>query len=183
MRGCVACPELAATRTSVVVGTLPVDTARTPVLLVGEAPGATEDESGVPFVGAAGRLLDQLLADAGLPRPNVAIANVLKCRPPSNRKPSRGEVTNCRGWLSAQIELIDPLVICALGGTAAEWFFGATARIAALRGQPHVVGNRQVFVTYHPSAAIRFGPNGLPRAALAEDLGSLATYVATRSVA
>jgi uracil-DNA glycosylase len=172
MRGCVACPELAASRTTVVVGTRPA--AGSAVLLVGEAPGATEDQVGVPFVGKAGQLLDELLEEAGLPRAQVAVANVLKCRPPGNRKPARAEVGNCRGWLSAQIRLIDPPVICALGGSAAEWFFGPSARIGALRGQPHSVDGRRVVATYHPSAAIRFGPAGLPRAALREDLALVA---------
>jgi DNA polymerase len=172
MRGCVACPELAASRRTVVVGTRP--TAGSPVLLVGEAPGATEDQLGVPFVGKAGQLLDELLEEAGLPRAQVAVANVLKCRPPGNRRPARVEVGNCRGWLSAQIRLIDPSVICALGGSAAAWFFGPSARIRELRGQPHPVDGRRVVATYHPSAAIRFGPAGLPRAALREDLALVA---------
>jgi DNA polymerase len=143
-------------------------------LLVGEAPGATEDQLGVPFVGKAGQLLDELLEEAGLPRAQVAVANVLKCRPPGNRRPARVEIGNCRGWLTAQIRLIDPPVICALGGSAAAWFFGPSARIGELRGQPHPVDGRRVVVTYHPSAAIRFGPAGLPRAALREDLALVA---------
>jgi uracil-DNA glycosylase family 4 len=145
MRGCVACPELAASRSTVVVGTRP-----------------------------AGQLLDELLEEAGLPRAQVAVANVLKCRPPGNRRPARVEIGNCRGWLTAQIRLIDPPVICALGGSAAAWFFGPSARIGELRGQPHPVDGRRVVVTYHPSAAIRFGPAGLPRAALREDLALVA---------
>jgi uracil-DNA glycosylase len=172
IRGCVACAELAAARSNVVVGTRPAAAAG--VLLVGEAPGAAEDESGEPFVGKAGRLLDELLDDVGLPRPFVAVANVVKCRPPHNRKPARLEVTNCRGWLSAQIRLIDPLVICALGGSAAEWFFGPGARIGVLRGRAHDVDGRQLVATYHPSAAIRFGPAGMPRAALRDDLALVA---------
>jgi DNA polymerase len=172
MRGCVACPELAASRTTVVVGTRPAGGSA--VLLVGEAPGATEDQLGVPFVGKAGQLLDELLDEAGLPRAQVAVANVLKCRPPGNRKPARAEVGNCRGWLSAQIRLIDPPVICALGGSAAEWFFGPSARIGELRGQPHPIDGRSVVATYHPSAAIRFGPAGLPRAGLRADLALVA---------
>jgi DNA polymerase len=92
--------------------------------------------------------------------------------PPANRKPRRGELANCRPWLAAQLELTDPAVIVALGGTAAEWFFGPAARIAALRAlpEPPRYAGRPVVPTYHPSAAIRFGPNGEPRAALAADL-------------
>ena len=165
MRGCVACAELAATRTT---SSSALDRTATPAaLLIGEAPGATEDQTGPPFVGAAGRLLDQLLDEVGLPRARVAVANVLKCRPPANRAPSRVEVANCRGWLTAQIKLIDPPVICALGLTAARWFFGPAAKIGELRGAPHVVDGRDVVVTYHPSAAIRFGPAGMPRAGVA----------------
>ena len=176
MRGCVSCPELVTTRTNVVPGTRPRNGAT--VLLVGEAPGATEDEVGTPFAGKAGRLLDELLDDVGLPRSTVAVVNVLKCRPPSNRKPARAEVANCRGWLTAQIELVNPRVICALGGTAAEWFFGAGAKIGQLRGAPHLIGGRQVVSTYHPSAAIRFGPAGMPRAALRDDLALVAELAA-----
>jgi uracil-DNA glycosylase family 4 len=174
IQACVACTELAATRTHVVVGVTPITTSAA-VMLVGEAPGATEDASGLPFVGKAGVLLDQLLAEVGLPRPSVAVVNVLKCRPPGNRTPSKAEVVNCRGWLSAQIAVVDPQVICALGGTAARWFFGDRAKISELRGSAHQIGGRQVVSTYHPSAAIRFGPAGMPRAALREDLALVAS--------
>ncbi len=168
IRGCRACAELASSRTNVVVGTLPAR--RRPVVLVGEAPGASEDASGVPFVGRAGQLLDDLLDAAGLPRAEVAVVNVLKCRPPDNRKPARAEVANCRGWLAAQLAVLDPDVVVALGGTAVEWFFGTGAKVGALRGRLHEVDGRRVLATYHPSAALRFGPRGMPRAALAADL-------------
>lgn len=172
IRGCRACSELAAARTNVVVGQLPQGGAT--VLLVGEAPGANEDLTGIPFVGKAGQLLDQILAEVGLPRDTVAVANVLKCRPPNNRKPAAVEVTNCRGWLTAQVAIVDPALIVAMGGTAVEWFFGRGAKIGELRGQVHDAGGRRVLATYHPSAAIRFGPRGMPRAALREDLAMAA---------
>jgi uracil-DNA glycosylase len=172
IRCCVACPELAETRINVVVGVRPVVGAA--VLLVGEAPGATEDETGFPFVGKAGQLLDLLLAEVGMPRSEVAVSNVLKCRPPSNRKPARIEVARCRGWLDEQIDIIEPAIICAMGGTAVEWFFGYGSKIGQLRGVEHEVGGRRVVATYHPSAAIRFGPRGMPRAALKEDLAYVA---------
>ena len=175
VQGCVACPELAASRTRVVPGVGPEGA---DVLLVGEAPGAQEDEAGVPFVGRSGQLLDSLLVDAGLPRERVAVANVLKCRPPANRTPRRAEVARCRPWLQRQVELVDPVVVVALGGTAAEWFFGAGARIAVLRESPQRFGDRPVVVTYHPSAAIRFGPRGAPLAALREDLARAAGLAA-----
>jgi len=171
MRGCVACPELAASRTQVVPGIRPLGA---DVLLVGEAPGAHEDATGVPFVGRSGQLLDTLLEEAGLPRARVAVGNVLHCRPPGNRTPRRAEVLRCRPWLARQIELVDPAVVVALGGTATQWFFGAGARIASLRGQDLTYGGRSVVVTYHPSAAIRFGPRGEPLAALRADLAAVA---------
>jgi DNA polymerase len=146
-------------------------------MLIGEAPGAQEDLAGVPFVGRSGQLLDSLLAEIGLDRSRVAVANVLKCRPPGNRKPRRAEVGRCRPWLARQIELADPRVLVALGGTAAEWFFGPGARIAALRDEVHENGGRPLVVTYHPSAAIRFGPNGAPLAALRVDLAAVARLV------
>jgi uracil-DNA glycosylase family 4 len=172
---CTACAELARSRTRVVPGVRPASGAD--VLLVGEAPGAQEDADGVPFVGRSGQLLDGLLADAGLARERVAVANVLKCRPPANRKPRRAEVARCRPWLTRQLELADPAVVVALGGTAAEWFFGPGARIATLRERPQLVDGRPVLVTYHPSAAIRFGPKGAPLAALREDLARAAGLV------
>ena len=172
---CVACPELASSRTRVVAGQRP---AGARVLLVGEAPGKAEDEQGVPFVGRSGQLLDELLAKAGLARADVAVANVLKCRPPGNRKPRRAEVARCRPWLERQIQLVNPAVLVALGGTAAEWFFGPGARITALRGQVSAYDGRPLLVTYHPSAAIRFGPNGAPLAALQDDLVRVAELLA-----
>jgi uracil-DNA glycosylase len=171
VRGCLACPDLVASRTTVVAGVLP-DGAD--VLLVGEAPGAQEDEAGVPFVGRSGQLLDSLLAEAGLPRSRVGVANVLKCRPPANRKPRRGEVTRCRPWLERQLALAAPRVVVALGGTATEWFFGPSARIGTLRETVHDLAGRALVVTYHPSAAIRFGPRGAPLAALRDDLRTVA---------
>ena len=180
VRGCVACPDLVASRHRVVAGQRPTGAS---VLLVGEAPGAHEDETGVPFVGKSGQLLDELLTEAGLRREQVAVVNVLKCRPPANRKPKRAEVSRCRPWLERQVALVDPVVVVALGGTAAEWFFGTGARIGALREAGRssglVVDSRRVVVTYHPSAAIRFGPQGAPVAALREDLAVVAGLVAS----
>jgi uracil-DNA glycosylase len=165
--GCSRCAELAESRTHVVPGVRPRG-AR--LVLVGEAPGAAEDLAGLPFVGRSGQWLDAALEAAGLDRADVAVVNVLKCRPPDNRKPKRLEVANCRPWLGAQLALIDASLVVTLGGSAAEWFFGPGARIGALRGSPHSVDGRSVLVTYHPSAALRFGPRGQPALALAEDL-------------
>jgi uracil-DNA glycosylase len=175
VRGCVACPDLADSRTTVVVG----DTLLRPrLLIVGEAPGANEDLVGRPFVGKGGQLLDALMAQAGLARSEVAVLNVLKCRPPSNRTPSRAEALRCSGWLDRQIELIEPSLVMALGRTALTWALGAKVSIDAVRGRVHGWRDRRLVVSYHPSAAIRFGPRGAPRAALEADLRLVAEALA-----
>jgi uracil-DNA glycosylase family 4 len=186
IRGCVACPELVAARTTVVVGDRPTlgvvgdaptsgvvgdrPTSGARLALVGEAPGAQEDLEGRPFVGRAGTLLDQLLGEAGIRREDIAVLNTLKCRPPRNRAPKAGELNRCRGWLEAQLEIVHPELVLALGSTAVGWFHGRGARIAALRGEVIERNGLAVLATYHPSAALRFGPRGAPMAALREDL-------------
>lgn len=171
-RGCTACPELVATRTTVVVGDTPPG-AR--LALVGEAPGAQEDAMGRPFVGRAGQVLDELLAEAGLDRHELAVLNVLKCRPPGNRTPRRTEVVNCTTrWLGAQLELVDPALVVTLGGTALAWALGPKVRLGDARNTVHDWHGRRLIATYHPSAALRFGPRGMPRAALAADLRAAA---------
>ena len=178
IRTCTACSELAASRTTVVVGVPPT---RVPVLLVGEAPGAAEDETGLPFVGRAGALLDELLTEAGIAREAVGVANVLKCRPPGNRTPTRAEIGRCTGWLERQLALARPRIVVTLGGTAAAWAFGRAVRLADVRGRTHdtaAVRGASVFPTYHPSAALRFGPRGEPRRLLAEDLRAVARLLA-----
>lgn len=173
-QSCVACPELAATRTTVVVGDAPAGAG---LALVGEAPGAEEDKAGRPFVGRAGRLLDQLLAEAGLDRGTVAVVNVLQCRPPGNRTPTTTEALHCRGWLDRKLELVDPALVVTLGLSAAVAFLGRGIRLGTVRGTVHEVAGRRILPTYHPSAAIRFGPNGAPLAALREDLAAAAVLV------
>ncbi len=170
---CTACPELAATRQHVVVGDPPAR-GRARFALIGEAPGATEDGTGRPFIGKSGQLLDLLLGEAGLDRAEAAVLNVVKCRPPGNRTPRTPEVARCSGWLRRQLELLDPPVVVALGLSSAKWFLGPKTVLAEARGRPHDVGGRAVWATYHPSAAIRFGPNGAPRAGLLADLTSVA---------
>jgi DNA polymerase len=173
-RPCVACPELAAVRQHVVVGDVP-EGGRPLFALVGEAPGATEDETGRPFVGRSGALLDQLLAEAGLSRSDAAVLNIVKCRPPGNRTPKAPEVARCSGWLRRQLELLDPPAVVALGLSAAKWFLGPRTVLAKAREHGRYSWNgRALHVTYHPSAAIRFGPGGAPRAALLADLRLLA---------
>ena len=171
--GCLACPELAATRRTVVVGDVPA-TGRPRFALVGEAPGATEDETGRAFVGKSGQLLDLLLGEAGLDRAQATVLNVVKCRPPGNRTPRAAEVARCSGWLRRQLVLLEVPVVVALGLSSAKWFLGPRTVLAAVRGRPHEVDGRAVWATYHPSAAIRFGPNGAPRAGLLADLTSVA---------
>lgn len=133
-------------------------------LLVGEAPGAEEDARGEPFVGQAGRLLDNMLDAVGLTRSgttprSVYIANVLKCRPPGNRNPEPGEVAQCEPFLKRQIELINPKVVLVMGRFAAQSLLGTDASIASLRGKVHridVAGRSvAVVVTYHPAYLLR----------------------------
>ncbi len=173
-RGCTACPELAATRQQVVLGHTPPG-AR--LLVMGEAPGAQEDVSGLPFVGRSGQLLDLLLAQAGVSRAEVAILNTVKCRPPRNRPPTRTESATCRPFAQRQLQLARPSVVVALGLSATRWFLGPTA-LGAVRGRLHDVGGYRVLPTYHPSAALRCGPHGEPRRLLAQDLALAARSLA-----
>jgi uracil-DNA glycosylase len=167
VRGCTACPELAQTRATVVVGDTP---AAARLLIVGEAPGANEDLEGRPFIGKGGQLLDELMAQAGLQRADAAVLNVLKCRPPSNRTPSRAESKRCTGWLDRQVELLDPELVFTLGRTSLTWALGADVTIEGVRGRVHDWRGTRLIASYHPSAAIRFGPRGAPRLALEADL-------------
>ena len=149
---CPRCP-LARTRSRTVPGAGP---ARADVMLIGEAPGAREDESGVPFVGPAGKFLDDLLAAAGLSRSSVYIANVVKCRPPANRDPEPAEIEACADYLDRQIATVDPKVIVTLGRfSMARWFPGST--ISRIHGRPKHEGGRIIVPMYHPAAALHRG--------------------------
>ena len=129
-------------------------------LFVGEAPGAEEDARGEPFVGQAGRLLDNMLAALGMKRgEDVYIANVLKCRPPSNRAPEPSEVESCRPYLDRQIALIRPKLIVALGKSAATTLLNVDATIASLRGRIHRYHGVALIVTYHPAYLLRNLPD------------------------
>ena len=146
--GCVAC-GLCKTRRQAVFG---VGDERAEWMLVGEAPGAEEDARGEPFVGQAGRLLDNMLGAMGMARgKNVYIANVLKCRPPGNRNPEPGEVTRCSPHLVRQLTLIQPKLILALGRFAAQCLLGTEASISSMRGKVHRYQGVPVIVTYHPA--------------------------------
>ena len=172
-RSCTACPELVAARRAVVVGEVP---AGARLLVVGEAPGALEDQTGRPFVGRSGQLLDRVLAEAGLPREQVAVLNTLKCRPPGNRPPKPLESGRCRGWTERQLVLAAPSLVLTLGLTSARWFLGPTT-LAAVRGRVHDVAGWAVLPTYHPSAALRGGPKGEPLRLLREDVALAVSLV------
>jgi uracil-DNA glycosylase len=154
-RACVRCADLAATRKTVVFG---AGNADAELMLVGEAPGASEDEQGVPFVGRAGKLLSTLLEEIGLRREDVFIANTLMCRPPGNRDPLPIEIDNCQGYLRRKVELIQPAVICTLGNFSTKLLRGDPTGISRLHGQPEVLtlGRRAVrlYPIYHPAAAL-----------------------------
>jgi len=153
--GCTDC-KLRAGCTQTVFG---VGDERADWLLVGEAPGAEEDRIGEPFVGQAGKLLDNMLAAIGLSRgDNVFIANVLKCRPPGNRNPEPDEVAKCSPHLLRQIELIRPKLILAMGRFAAQTLLGTDATIASLRGKVHNYAGVPLIVTYHPAYLLRSLP-------------------------
>src|SRR5689334_5667179 len=153
--GCTNCPQLAATRQSVVFG---AGNADADLMFVGEAPGANEDRQGLPFVGQAGRLLDQLLHEIGVARPDVFVANILKCRPPGNRDPLPQEIDACQDYLFRQLELIEPLVVCTLGNFSTKLLRGDPMGITRLHGREEVrrIGPRTVrlYPLYHPAAAL-----------------------------
>jgi DNA polymerase len=154
-RSCTRCPQLAATRQSVVFGSGNADA---DLMFVGEAPGANEDRMGLPFVGQAGKLLDQLLAEIGLARRDVFITTVLKCRPPGNREPHPAEIANCHHYLTRQLDLIEPKVVCSLGNFATKLVRRDPAGITRVHGQEEVrvIGRRAVrlYPIYHPAAAL-----------------------------
>ncbi|MGQ0751126.1 MAG: uracil-DNA glycosylase [Betaproteobacteria bacterium] len=154
--GCVACP-LHATRTNTVFG---VGDEKAEWLFVGEGPGAEEDARGEPFVGQAGKLLDNMLAAIRLTRGrNVYIANIVKCRPPGNRNPAPEEALACEPHLHRQIELIRPRLIIALGRVAAVNLLAREASIASLRGRVHQYRGIPLIVTYHPAYLLRTLPD------------------------
>lgn len=149
---CTRCPELAATRTQTVFG---VGQIQPDVCFVGEAPGADEDAQGEPFVGAAGQLLNRIIAACGMKREEVYICNILKCRPPGNRLPLPVEAGHCREYLERQLDLIQPRFICALGACAAQNLLNTTTSIGRLRGQFHDYRGIPVMCTYHPAYLLR----------------------------
>jgi DNA polymerase len=147
---CHRCP-LGDTRTTLVFG---VGDPHARLMFVGEAPGKNEDLKGEPFVGAAGKLLDELLASIGMDRTEVYIANVLKCRPPNNRDPIAEEIAVCTPFLADQIRLIDPAVVATLGNFATRHVLDTERSITALRGRLFHVEGRCVVPIFHPAAAL-----------------------------
>jgi DNA polymerase len=149
--GCTRC-ALAKTRTQVVFGS---GSPTADLMFVGEAPGFHEDKQGVPFVGQAGKLLDKLLAGIGLTRPDVFVANVLKCRPPQNRNPEPDEILACQPFLEKQIALIRPKVLVGLGKFSAQWLFKSMEPISRLRGRVGDYEGIKVIPTFHPAYLLR----------------------------
>jgi len=151
---CQKCP-LGATRTKFVFGVGKPDTG---VMVIGEAPGADEDAKGEPFVGRAGQLLNKILEAVNFAREDVFIANILKCRPPNNRRPAPAEVEECEPYLWKQIELVKPKIILCLGLTAAQTLLKSTSSLGALRESVQTYRGIPLIVTYHPAALLR-NPN------------------------
>jgi uracil-DNA glycosylase len=155
VEGCIACP-LSQSRTRTVFG---IGDKNADWLYVGEGPGAQEDATGEPFVGQAGKLLDNMLAAIDLKRgQNVYIANIVKCRPPDNRAPTSHEAHQCEPYLARQIELMKPRIIIALGKVAAENLLHTDANLGSLRGRLHQHSDIPVIVTYHPAYLLRTLP-------------------------
>jgi DNA polymerase len=125
------------------------------LMLVGEGPGAEEDRQGVPFVGAAGQLLNRILEAAEIKREEIYIANVVKCRPPGNRLPQKDEVASCLPLLMRQIEIVSPKILVCLGSLATQALIGQNSRVSSLRGTWHTMGEIRIMPTFHPAALLR----------------------------
>jgi DNA polymerase len=152
VKGCTAC-ELHERRTNTVFSR---GTAKSGLCFVGEGPGADEDAQGEPFVGAAGQLLDKMIVAMGFSRDEVYVCNVVKCRPPNNRRPTPVEMQTCSPYLERQLELLAPQVIVALGGTAVTGLLGLTEGITRLRGRFRLYqGKIPVMPTFHPAYLLR----------------------------
>ena len=170
LKDCQRC-RLSSGRTQVVFGT---GNPNASIMFVGEAPGFYEDKQGIPFVGAAGKLLNELLESARLSRTDIYIANVIKCRPPDNRDPLPDEVETCKPFLLQQIELIKPKVVCTLGNFAMQTLLGKKIGIMKMRGQAFQVQDFFVFPMLHPAAALHQGNLNEP---LREDFRKLKAFL------
>ncbi|WP_353063481.1 uracil-DNA glycosylase [Tunturibacter psychrotolerans] len=149
---CTRCPLAYAGRRTIVFGD---GDANARLMFVGEGPGADEDTSGIPFVGKAGQLLNNMIQAMGLKREQVYIANIVKCRPPANRVPEPVEANTCDQFLLQQIDVVQPQVIVALGSTAATYLLGVKQSLSALRGKWHSCRGAKLAVTYHPAFLLR----------------------------
>jgi DNA polymerase len=150
---CTTC-RLSGGRTQVVYG---VGSPDADLMFIGEGPGFNEDKQGIPFVGAAGQLLNTMLEEHGIPRDDVYIAYVIKCRPPGNRDPLPDEIEACKPWLEEQLRLIDPAVICTLGNFATRFMLNRMISISRVRGERFTVDGRMVIPTFHPAAILHGG--------------------------
>jgi uracil-DNA glycosylase len=150
---CTLC-RLSAGRTQVVFASGNADAE---LMFIGEGPGFHEDKQGLPFVGAAGQLLNRLLEEIGLARDETYVCNVVKCRPPGNRDPLPDEIEACKPYLMDQIRLVDPRVIATLGNFATRFILGRPTAISRVRGQRHAIDGRVVIPTFHPAAILRGG--------------------------
>lgn len=171
LHNCQHCKLAKLGRTQVVFG---VGNPNAQVMFIGEGPGFHEDRQGEPFVGAAGKLLNELLHSAGLSRAEIYIANVVKCRPPNNRDPEPDEVETCKPFLFQQIDIIKPKLLCTLGRWSTETILERKVSITKIRGQIIRHNNLIVFPLLHPAAALHQG-NLLP--SLREDFGKLKQYL------
>jgi len=155
VRECTRCPELVESRSRIVAGTGRADAE---VVFVGEAPGEREDSEGEPFVGRSGDVLDDALEDAGLPRERVRITNCVRCRPPDNRDPTGEELENCRGYLAAELERVDPALVVTLGKVPAEHLLGRPVAVTSEAGDVERVelggAVRDVLICVHPAATL-----------------------------
>jgi len=152
--------------------------ASAPLMFVGEAPGFHEDRQGLPFVGAAGQLLDTLLASIGLDRTGCSICNVIKCRPPGNRDPLPDEIEECRPFLEAQLRFIRPRVVVTLGNFATRFVLNRQVSISRVRGQRFDIDGRTVVPTFHPAAVLHGGGQASPQyAALQGDFRLVASIL------
>ncbi len=149
---CTRCPLAYAGRRRIVYGD---GDGAARLMFVGEGPGADEDASGVPFVGKAGQLLNNMIGAMGLKREQVYIANIVKCRPPANRVPEAVEANTCTQFLLRQMDAVQPQVVVALGSTAATYLLGAKQSLSSLRGRWHTVRGAKLLVTYHPAFLLR----------------------------
>jgi uracil-DNA glycosylase len=171
LRNCQRCKLAKLGRTQVVFG---VGNPNASVMFVGEAPGFYEDKQGEPFVGAAGKLLNELLESAGLSRSEIYIANVIKCRPPNNRDPEPDEVETCKPFLLQQIEIIKPALVCSLGNWATQTLLDRKVGITKVRGQVIRLEKFVLFPLLHPAAALH---QGNLREPLIEDFKKLKHYL------